>query len=43
ATFDWLVKRQNAIASDPLTFYSMLLFVFESALFYTKKWGVYCR
>ncbi|MET3118478.1 hypothetical protein AAKU64_002711, partial [Undibacterium sp. GrIS 1.8] len=31
ATFDWLVKRQNAIASDPLTFYSMLLFVLESA------------
>ncbi|MET3139805.1 hypothetical protein AAKU61_004187, partial [Undibacterium sp. GrIS 1.2] len=24
-------KGMNAIASDPLTFYSMLLFVFESA------------
>ncbi|MET3118129.1 hypothetical protein AAKU64_002359, partial [Undibacterium sp. GrIS 1.8] len=34
--FDWLVKRQNAIASDPLTFYSMLLFVLESAAFLEK-------
>ncbi|MET3139083.1 hypothetical protein AAKU61_003462, partial [Undibacterium sp. GrIS 1.2] len=34
ATFDWLVKRQNAIASDPLTFYSMLLFVLESAVYF---------
>ncbi|MET3120210.1 hypothetical protein AAKU64_004458, partial [Undibacterium sp. GrIS 1.8] len=39
ATFDWLVKRQNAIASDPLTFYSMLLFVLESAMFLIKIMG----
>ncbi|MET3139378.1 hypothetical protein AAKU61_003759, partial [Undibacterium sp. GrIS 1.2] len=39
ATFDWLVKRQNAIASDPLTFYSMLLFVLESAPISSKKLG----
>ncbi|MET3119701.1 hypothetical protein AAKU64_003947, partial [Undibacterium sp. GrIS 1.8] len=39
ATFDWLVKRQNAIASDPLTFYSMLLFVLESAAILLKIKG----